>query len=223
MKNAGILAIAIVLLAGAMAIPAMVSAQGMWGPGMHWGYPGQPRSARPVTIDQAATLARQMIARSGNPDLAAMEIMEFTNNFYVVVAEKSTGVGAFELIVERNGVVHPEPGPNMMWNLKYGHMAGWGGGGMMSGGMMGGGMIGGWGAPTGQSLTRDQARQAAQGWLNQAFPGAKAEEGMPFYGYFTFDFKRGGKVVGMLSVHASTGQVWYHTWHGTFVREKELK
>lgn len=213
MKSAGILAIAIVVLAGAMAIPAIVSAQGMWGPGMHWGYPGQPRSARPVAIDQAATLARQMIARSGNPDLVAMEIMEFTNNFYVVVAEKSTGVGAFELIVERNGVVHPEPGPNMMWNLKYGHMAGWGGGGMM----------GSWGAPTGQSLTRDQARQAAQGWLNQAFPGAKAEEGVPFYGHFTFDFERGGKVVGMLSVHASTGQVWYHTWHGTFVREKELK
>ena len=218
MKSAGILAIAIVLLAGTIAIPAVVSAQGMWGPGMHWGYPGQPRSGRAVTIDQAATLARQMIARSGNPDLVAMEIMEFTNSFYVVVAEKSTGVGAFELIVERNGAVHPEPGPNMMWNLKYGHMAGWGGGGMM-----GGGMMGGWGAPTGQSLNRDQARKAAQAWLTQAFPGAKAEEGMPFYGYFTFDFERSGKVVGMLSVHASTGQVWYHTWHGTFVREKELK
>ncbi|MBM3471379.1 MAG: hypothetical protein FJX73_11410 [Armatimonadetes bacterium] len=218
MKSARILAIAIVLLAGAMAIPAVVSAQGMWGPGMHWGYPGQPRSARVVTIDQAATLARQMVARYGNRDLVATEIMEFANHLYVVVAEKSTGVGAFELIVERNGWVRPEPGPNMMWNLKYGHMAGWGGGGMM-----GGGMMGGWGAPTGQSLTRNQARQAAQGWLNQAFPGAKAEEGMPFYGYFTFDFERGGKVVGMLSVRASTGQVWYHTWHGTFVREKELK
>ncbi len=214
MRNTGILAIAIVLLAGTLAIPAIVSAQGMWGPGMHWGYPGQTRSNQTVTIDRAATLARQAIARFGSPDLVAMEIMEFTSNFYVVVAEKSTGVGAFELIVERNGFVRPEPGPNMMWNLKYGHMGG---------GMMGGGMMGGWGAPTGQSLTRDQARQAAQGWLNQAFPGAKAEEGMPFYGYFTFDFERGGKVVGMLSVHAYTGQVWYHTWHGTFVREKELK
>jgi hypothetical protein len=27
---------------------------------------------------------------------------------------------------------------------------------------------------------------------------------------------RAGKISGMLSVNASTGQVWYHTWHGTY-------
>jgi len=62
-----------------------------------------------------------------------------------------------------------------------------------------------------------------QTWLTQAFPGAKAEEGMPFYGYFTFDFKRDGKVLGMASVHAFTGRIWNHTWHGTFVQEKDLE
>ena len=45
------------------------------------------------------------------------------SGFYVVVVEKGTGIGAMELIVERNGFVQPEPGPNMMWNTKYGHMA----------------------------------------------------------------------------------------------------
>ncbi len=59
------------------------------------------------------------------------------------------------------------------------------------------------------------------GWWG--FPGqTKAEEGTPFYGYFTFDFERNGKAVGMASVNAFTGQVWYHTWHGTFIREKHL-
>jgi hypothetical protein len=42
------------------------------------------------------------------------------------------------------------------------------------------------------------------------------------YGYFTFDVLRDGRPVGMLSVNAYTGQVWYHGWHGAFVREKEL-
>jgi hypothetical protein len=26
-----------------------------------------------------------------------------------------------------------------------------------------------------------------------------------------------GKIVGMMSVNALNGAVWYHTWHGTFV------
>ncbi|GAA3772983.1 hypothetical protein GCM10022403_005170 [Streptomyces coacervatus] len=26
-----------------------------------------------------------------------------------------------------------------------------------------------------------------------------------------------GRITGMVSVNASTGQVWYHSWHGTFV------
>ena len=152
--------------------------------------------------------------------------MEFSSNFYVIVAEKSTGIGAFELIVARNGIVYPEPGPNMMWNTKYGHMVSAGGYGMMGSW----GMMGGWGGPAytppagpSSQLTRDQARRILQTWLNQAFPGTKAEAGMPFYGYFTFDFERDGKAAGMASVNAFSGQVWYHTWHGTFIQERDLK
>jgi hypothetical protein len=183
-------------------------AQGMMGPGYGWGMHGQTQATGPVNLDQAVNLVRQALAGYGNPDLVAVEIMEFNNGFYVVVAEKSTKIGAMELIVERNGIVHPEPGPNMMWNTKYGHMGG------------GQGMMGG---PASQQLTREQARQSVQTWLTQAFPGANAEEGMPFYGYFTFDFKRHGKVLGMASVSAFTGAIWYHTWHGTFVREREVQ
>jgi hypothetical protein len=219
------------VLIAVMAVPIVARAQGMMGPGWGWGYPGPggPAGAATtsVTIDQAVDLVRRSLVRLGNPDLVPLEVMEFSNNFYVIVAEKSTGIGAFELLVTRNGFIRPEPGPNMMWNTKYGHMAGWGGYGMM-----GGGMMGGWGgpgypppatAPAGQQITRDRARQIVQTWLNQAFPGAKAEAGMPFYGYFTFDFERNGKVIGMASVNAYTGQVWYHHWHGTFIREKELR
>ncbi len=228
MKGTTVVLLSAAILTAIVAMPVLAQAQGMMGPGPGWGPQGQVQTSGPVAIDQAVALVQQALSRLGNPDLVPVEIMEFTGNFYVLVAEKSTGIGAFELLVNRNGFIRPEPGPNMMWNTKYGHMAGWGGYGMMGGGT---GMMGGWGAPgyappTGPSasqLTRDKARATVQAWLNQSFPGAKAEEGMPFYGYFTFDFKRNDKVVGMASINAVTGQIWYHTWHGTFIQEKELK
>jgi len=32
----------------------------------------------------------------------------------------------------------------------------------------------------------------------------------------------GGRQVGMLSVSAQNGQVWYHTWHGEFLETREI-
>jgi hypothetical protein len=67
--------------------------------------------------------------------------MEFANNYYAEVKEKDTGIGAMELLINRPGSrVYPEPGPNMMWNTKYGMMSGNGGRGMM--GPNGQGMMG---------------------------------------------------------------------------------
>jgi hypothetical protein len=53
--------------------------------------------------------------------------------------------------------------------------------------------------------------------------GAKvADDADAFYGYYTIDVLRDGKTIGMLSVNGTTGAVWYHTWHGAFVAEKEF-
>src|SRR3972149_9562574 len=73
------------------------------------------------SFDKAKQLADQYLgARS---DLRIKEIMEFSNNFYIIVQEKSTGINAFELLVDRyTGRVMPEHGPNMMWNTNYGMM-----------------------------------------------------------------------------------------------------
>src|SRR5215212_11513998 len=72
------------------------------------------------------------------------EVMEFANNYYAEVKERDTGIGAMELLINRPGSrVYAEPGPNMMWNNKYGMMAGGRGmGGMMGPG--GRGMMGGY-------------------------------------------------------------------------------
>lgn len=188
------------------------------GPGpcpMHggWGYTG---TGNPISLDQAIDAARRYTAAYNNSDLVLEEVMGFTYNFYFIVKEKSTGNGAFELLVDRyTGYVHPEPGPNMMWNTKYGHMGGFG-------------MMGWWPnvgqQPTTQMpVTEEQARRKAQEYLNATLPGATLDEGTTtFYGYYTIDVVKDGKTIGMLSVNGYNGQVWYHTWHGDFVQEKEL-
>ncbi len=222
----------VLLLAAAVVIPAI--AQPRWsgqGPGGMMGFGWSAPAAAPVaSVDAAAERVRNVLASSGYSDLALAEVMEFSNHFYVLVKEKSTGLGAFELLVERNGAVHLEYGPAMMWNTKYGHMAGQGGYGMMGGGMMGGygpgpqGFRGPYAPqnPAAPQISTDRAKQIAAQYLAQRFPGTTLDEGTVFYGYFTFDVERSGKPVGMLSVNAYTGQIWYHSWHGTFVQEKEF-
>lgn len=190
----------------------------MGGCGMMGGW-GVPANANPISMDQAVAAAQLYVAAYHNSDLGLAEIMEFTNNFYVHVTEKSTGTGAFEVLVNRyTGAVSPEPGPNMMWNTRYGMMSGNGGG--MMGHMMGGYPY----QPAGpMSVSVAQAQTNAQQFLDANFPGAKlADDQDTFYGYYTMDFLQNGKIVGMLSVNGYTGQVWYHTWHGAFVAEREL-
>jgi hypothetical protein len=168
-------------------------------------------------VDQAAQAAQQyLVASWRNPDLAVREAMEFSNHFYVQVVEQSTGIGAMELLVDKIiGTIHPEPGPNMMWNTKYSPMG--------SGGW---GHMGGWGgpaqAPTAEMpITPEQARQLTQQFLDVYLPGTTAsEEVTPFYGYYTLHIERDGQIVGMLSVNGFTGQVWYHSWHGQFLGMK---
>jgi hypothetical protein len=175
-----------------------------------------PANAQPISFDKAVEAVQQYLKNYNNTDLALAEVMEFENNFYAVVKEKSTGMGAFELLINRyTGVVTPEPGPNMMWNTRYGHMAGFGGMGMMGGR---------WNQPAGpMTVSVEQARATAQQWLNANLPGAQlADDQMQFPGYYTLDFLKGGKTAGMLSVNGYTGQVWYHTWHGAFISEKEF-
>jgi hypothetical protein len=197
--------------------PGMMGGQG-YGPGMMGGR-GAPANGSPISMDQAVAAAQQYVAAYNNADLKLSEVMEFDNNFYALVTEKSTGTGAFELLVNRNtGAVHPEPGPNMMWNTKYGHMG-------IASGMMGrvGGMMGGaWNQQSGpMTVTVAQARTIAQQWLDANQPGAQlADDEMQFYGYYTMDFLKDGKTAGMLSVNGYSGQVWYHTWHGSFISEQ---
>jgi hypothetical protein len=109
-------------LAGSLILGAVVAlAQGPMGRGAMggWGrmfgaWDGAGPNAGALTIEQATGAVESYLASSGNGDLQLAEVMEFSGNFYAEVREKSTGTGAFELLVDRySGAVYPEPGPNI--------------------------------------------------------------------------------------------------------------
>jgi hypothetical protein len=101
-------------------------------------------------------------------------------------------------------------GPNMMWNTKYG--------------MMRGGILGGiFGTPTTTlTVTAAQATADAQQYLNIYLPGTTTGDVTTFYGYYTIEVLNGTVTQGMLSINGFSGQVWVHTWHGTFVQELKV-
>lgn len=165
----------------------------------------------PLSLNEARTILEDYLQAYGNADLEIAEIMIFDNHAYAEVVEKSTGIGAFEVLVDPSSKnVFPEPGPNMMWNRKYGHM----------GGMMG------WRNPNQISaampISAERSLEIAQRYLESTLPGTQvAEESDPFYGYYTIHILQGGEPIGMLSVNGFNGAVWMHRWHGRFIEMSE--
>lgn len=216
--------------------PAGMMGNSGFGPGSMMGSFGSTANADPLSVEEARTAVESYLTSFGNDDLTIAEIMTFDNNAYAIVVEESTGIGAFELLVDPvTKAVFPEYGPNMMWNLKYGMMSSFGGYGMMGPGMMmggnrNGGMMGGFGnndtalpeVSAQLSVSPEEAFAAAQSYLDQYSPGVKvAEEITAFYGYYTIDLEKDGAIVGMLSVNGFTRQVFPHTWHGDFIEMSE--
>jgi hypothetical protein len=164
-----------------------------------------------IGIDRAVSIAQDTAAAYSGSSLAADEVIEFSENYYASIREKSTGIGAFEILIDRaTGNVIREPGPDMMWNAKYSPMRG--------------SMMGGSGATSSRpmTVTAQQAQDAAQRWLDANRAGASVKAPDSFYGFYTIDFEKAGQLVGMLSVNGYSGQVWYHSWHGTFIQLKDL-
>jgi hypothetical protein len=199
-----------------------------YGSGM-MGYASTGRGEPVESLAEARTQAERFAERL---DLGVGEVMQFSNNYYAELEED--GRPATEVLVDpTTGAVWLEYGPAMMWNTRFGMMsdfrlrgqAGIMGGGSMMGGMMGSGMMAGGGmmgsTPSGSAAGGDvsavEAERIAADWLRVAAPGTAAGEAEPFPGYYTVHVLRAGKVNGMLSVNASTGDVWYHGWHGRFL------
>jgi hypothetical protein len=206
--------------------PNMMGGNGgmMNGQRMMGGYGYNNTIVTPLIIDQAKTAAEKYLANLNISDLEIAEIMVFDNNAYVIVEEASTDIGAFELLVDPvSQTAYPEHGPNMMWNLKYS--------GLNHQSMMGYGntMMRSWdntsphNVTSTMTVTPEQAVEYAQDYLDANIAGATTDHPMQFYGYYTLDFEKDGKIAGMLSVNGYSGQVFLHTWHGTFIEEAEYE
>jgi len=183
-------------------------------------------SVEPLTIEQTTEAVQTFLDELGKENLVLGEIMIFENHAYAVIEDTATGHGAFEVLVDPlRQVVHLEHGPSMMWNTVYGmHGTDAIPGMARMGGRMGGQE--GCGPTTitadAVQLTESEAGAKAAAYLEAAYPDqALSATAEAFPGYFTFDVELDGSPVSMLSVNAYTGQVWYHTWHGTFVEMGE--
>ena len=198
-----------------------------------------PDSIKPLTVTEARTAVKAYLSSLDNKNLAIKEIMIFDNNAYAIIAEKNTGIGAFELLVNpASKVVFPEYGPNMMWNLKYSVMGPSGTNEATGASMMmerpdleADGMMQNYGfydssdarkVSADMPVTAGQAKQVAQAYLDQYSPGVSVTDDITqFYGYYTIDLERNGRTVGMLSVNGYTRQVFPHAWHGKFIEMTE--
>jgi hypothetical protein len=180
----------------------------MWHGGM-MGWGGPRSGGQRLSMEQVVEIVEDYLSYRSEPALEIEEIMEFSYNFYIDFVEKGTGIHAFEALIDPyTGDLYPEPGPNMMWNTKYGMMSG----------MM-------WGVPQPTSemtVNKSQAIKYAQEFIDNYLPGGKVEEAEQFYGYYTLHVVKDGEIHGMLSVNGYTGQVWYHSWHGQFLGMKEF-
>lgn len=160
------------------------------------------------SIDAASLVAERYLAFLNDANIAIDEIMEFERNFYIIYYEKTTGVGAFEMLIDKNtGRIFREYGPSMMWNTKYGH----------------GRMMHDWTrTPSGEMpVSQEYAVSIAQKFLDGVYLGTLAEDPHPFYGYYTIHITKDGRIFGMLSVNGYTGEVWYHNWHGAYIQTLE--
>ncbi|MFT7585128.1 MAG: hypothetical protein ACI9EW_001551 [Cellvibrionaceae bacterium] len=188
-------------------------------------------NADPLTLEEAETIISTYLAALNNDKLDQDEIMIFDNHAYAQIVDTSSELGAFELLIDfGTGSVYPEPGPNMMWNTEYGMMAVSGGMNMMmnSGNLTGqmsdnftGDMMNrsfGNGLDVEINFTASEAVEIAQDYLDIYLTGKTADETADvFPGYYTLHVLENEDTIGMLSVNAFSGQVFYHNWHGELI------
>lgn len=154
-------------------------------------YPG----SKPITQDEALK-SMKSFARQYGSSVEVEDFMVFSSNYYAVLKDTGSGQDIAEIIVDRySGSIYPEPGPNIMWNTRFG--AGRTGTGKYE-----------------YNIT--EAEKLAGDFLTGYLPGTQIMESKQMPGYYTFDFGR-NDIEGMLSVNAFSGQIWVHTWHGSYL------
>ncbi|MER5599723.1 hypothetical protein [Streptomyces sp. NPDC002265] len=176
----------------------MGGASGSWAPGMmgagmtgNWWLAGN--GERVQTLGQARQRATAFADRLG---LTVGEIMQFSRNFYAELRSADGRPATEALVNPADGAAQIEYGPAMMWNTVYGMH---------------------YGSRSAVRVSAARAQSIAQQWLQTHGSAQTAVEPESYPGYYTLHTRQSGKITGMLSVNSSTGQVWYHSWHGSYI------
>ncbi len=208
-----IVAVAAILGSGAW---MLIQGQGVgsWGGGMHngasYGMMGDgglggvsSSGVRVPVVDLVGARERaQAFATELRPGLTVGEVMQFDRQYYAELVEADGSLATEVLIDPVSGDVQIELGPARMWNTNYGMMAR---------------------GDSDQRISATEAQRLADEWLagQAGADGLTSATADAFPGYYTLHTLRDGKVDGMLSVNATSGEVWYHSWHGAFVEMSE--
>lgn len=110
---------------------------------------------------------------------------------------------------------------NMSWNDGTSGMMG--SGGMMdSDGIIGSGTVNKDATTADMTIKSADAGSRAQKYADSQFPGSKVSNPDMFYGYYTVDITKDGRVLALISVNGYSGQVWLQTWPGSYLGAKAL-
>ena len=152
--------------------------------------------SKPITQDEALRNMQNFARQYYGSNIGIEDFMAFSSNYYAVLKDANSSQNIAEVLVDRySGSTYPEPGPNMIWNTRYGA-------GRTQAGATGYDLVG--------------ANKLAEEFLTGYLPGSKILESHSMPGYYTFDFGR-NETESMLSVNAYSGQIWVHTWHGSYI------
>jgi len=171
---------------------------GGWGDGSMMGGGRSDADAegeRVESLVDARTAAEEFAGDLG-PGMGVGEVMRFDDNFYAEIVGADGELATEALVDPYSGTVQIEYGPARMWNTRYGMMAA--------------------GSATSGRITAADAAEIAGRWLADR-GDLTADQAEKFPGYYTLHTLQAGVVEGMLSVNSTTGDVWYHSWHGEFV------
>ena len=193
-----------------------------YGPGYGWGCGGHGRggcwgygygaapiygTTAPLTISQAVSAADEYLTSLNNPNLAIVNVQEYATVFRFSLYEKSTGVGACEMTINKyTGYVLPAMGPSIAWNTKYG---------IINGALT----VYNASATATMPVTAAQAQTFAQQYLATVMPATTGGSANPFYGYYNVEVLSSGNTYGIISVNGYTGQIWYQAWLGSFIQQ----
>ncbi|HUX52436.1 MAG TPA: hypothetical protein VMW73_16725 [Spirochaetia bacterium] len=191
---------------------------GGYGPGMAfdqdgtgYGYNAQSNATR-IDASRINTVVEGYLATLPGKELQIAEIVDFQYNYYVRVKEKGAATYSMELLVNpySGRVVPVGYGRGVRDNdFPRGGRGPW---------AAGPGTYSGTPSQAAQNVSSGEAQKIAADFVKRFSPNDSVTGEAQFPGHYSMFITDNGKIVGVVSVDASSGTAFYHRWLGTFLK-----